>query len=76
MWILFYALLSAAGTVNTGTAEFNDKAACEAAVDAVADTWGKSAHAFCTPKGTEDQDATPARPAGSGSTAKAPTARK
>lgn len=78
MWILLFAFLSAAGTVGTGTAEFNDKAACEAAADAITDAWGKNAHGLCVAKGTDadtTQDPAPARASG-GTTAKAPTARK
>lgn len=76
-WILFFALLTAAGTGAPATQEFDDKAACEAARDALQDNW--KAPAFCVAKGTEPEDqapTTPARAPSGGTTVKAPTARK
>lgn len=77
-WILFYALLTSAGTTAVNTQEFNDENACRGAVEALEANW-KAAPAFCVPKGTEAdevQTPTPSKAASGGSTAKAPTARK
>lgn len=80
--VLFYAMLLGNTAPVAGTQEFADKAACEAAVDALRDNFGKTAAGFCTAKGTEDDAPTPSvtptpTPAPSGSTVvKAPVARK